>query len=231
MTDNPWFCDNSAMFAVLTLLAHTSHEVIEKLAALDNFYVIDKLSMIESLLGMLLTTQSEEERNHNLDCIMSSTTVPINNKSCPTDMLEAILYNMTVCKQLKDTVERMLRGSLKGGAKDYDKVVDFVIKLNNINRPISLDVALHFFFLLNSSEQILSYDVVQEVVLLDITECLQKVTSTQFLPIEYLIAPQKIWATGIRNGRIETFLFQRTQLGNMLHGSSKQVMTTGWCTP
>ena len=50
-------------------------------------------------------------------------------------MLEAILYNMTVCKQLKDTVERVLRGSLKGGAKDYDKMVDLDIKLNNINRP------------------------------------------------------------------------------------------------
>ena len=40
------------------------------------------------------------------------------DKSCPIDMLEAILYNMTVCKQLKDMVERVLRGSLKGGAKD-----------------------------------------------------------------------------------------------------------------
>ena len=45
------------MFAVLTLLAHTSHEVIEKLSALDNFYeIIDELLMIEGLLGMLLTT-------------------------------------------------------------------------------------------------------------------------------------------------------------------------------
>ena len=191
MTDNPWFCDNSAMFAVLTLSAHTSHEVIEKLAALDNLYeIIDESLMIEGLLGMLLTTLSEEEQNCNLDCIISSTTVPINNKSCPTDMLEAILYNMTVCKQLKDTVERMLRGSLKGGTKDNDKMVDFVIKLNNINRPTSLDVAL-IFFLLNSSEQILSYDVDQEVLLLDITERLQKVTPTQFLPIKDLIAPQK----------------------------------------
>ena len=54
------------MFAILTLLAHTSHEAIEKLSAMDNFYeTIDKSLMIEGLLGMLLTTESEEERDHN----------------------------------------------------------------------------------------------------------------------------------------------------------------------